>query len=238
MDKYIQHTVLKSCRYKTLVFIHSSEQVPFHFHGKIAWWWWEGGRGGSGINLAYVWSAGGHSWTSCFTIPESISQRYYRDLSGLPHISHSVLSVEGMMSGTANKVCVKSLNKAWNWQDAWPSEAPARHRLWRQTGTDAHLQTARLPFGLPIKIRRRSASTLLMQKMTSFISHYEERVFKNVATQKRPVVLSASCTEEFAYIGGREGWKIPPIFRCSVMVVSQDGARKRSQQFISLYVSF
>lgn len=135
VHKCIQHTVLKSNMYKTLVFIHSSEQVPFHFHGKIT------SRVrvcvgcvcvGASINLAYVWSAGGHSWTSCFTIPESISQRYYWDLSGLPHISHSVLSVEGMMSGTANKVCVKSLNKAWNWQDAWPSEAPARHR--RGTG--------------------------------------------------------------------------------------------------------
>lgn len=142
------------------------------------------GRRGESINLAYVWSAGGHSWTCCFTIPESISQRYYWDLSGLPHISHSVLSVEGMMSGTANKVCVKSLNKAWNWQDAWPSEAPARHRLWRQTETAAHLQTARLPFGLPIKTRWRSASTLLMQKMTSFISHYEQLLFKKAATQK------------------------------------------------------
>lgn len=35
----------------------------------------------SSIIRAYVWSAGGHSWTSCLTIPESISQRYYRDLS-------------------------------------------------------------------------------------------------------------------------------------------------------------
>lgn len=149
MHKCTLHTVLQSNRYKTLVSIHNSEQVPFHLPVKITS---RARRGwGASINLAYVWSAGGHSWTCCFTIPESILQRYYWDLSGLPHISHSVLSVEGMMSGTANKVCVKSLNKAWNWQDAWPSEAPARHRLWRQTETAAHLQTARLPFGLPIK---------------------------------------------------------------------------------------
>lgn len=66
----------------------------------------------------------------------------------LSDISYSVLSVEGMMSGMANKVCVKSLNKAWNWQDACLSEPPA---LQQQTGTAAHLQTARLPFGLPLK---------------------------------------------------------------------------------------
>lgn len=68
-------------------------------------------------------------------------------------------------------------------------EAAARHRLWRQTGTAAHLQTARLPFGLPIKTRRRSASTLLMQKMTSFISHYEQRLFK-----KRGHTKAAGCS--------------------------------------------
>lgn len=82
-----------------------------------------------------------HSWI-CFT---KILQR--SEL--LSDISHSILSVEGMMSGTANKVCVKSLNKAWNWRDACLSEAPWSHR--QQTGTAAHLQTARLPFGLPLK---------------------------------------------------------------------------------------
>lgn len=59
-----------------------------------------------------------HSWIY-FT---KILQRSER----LSDISHSVLSVEGMMSGTANKVCVKSLNKAWNWRDAHLSEAPVR----------------------------------------------------------------------------------------------------------------
>lgn len=127
-----------------LVLTHINEWVLFpFFHQKILW---------SNIKLAYVWSAGGHSWTSCFTIPESISQRYYRRSERLSDISHSVLSAEGMMSGMANKVCVKSLNKAWNWQDACLSKAPQSHRpLLQQTGTAAHLQTARLLFGLPLK---------------------------------------------------------------------------------------
>lgn len=56
-----------------LMFIHIDEYVLFPFFCQITLW--------SSINPAYVWSAGGHSWTSCLTIPESISQRYYRDLS-------------------------------------------------------------------------------------------------------------------------------------------------------------
>lgn len=125
---------------------HIDEKVLFPFFSQIMLW--------SSTNLAHVWSAGGHSWTSCFTISESISQRYYTDLSACQIFSHSVLSVEGMMSATANKVCEKSLNKAWNWRDACLSEAPTKARvLLRQTGTAAHLQTAaRFPFGLPIKV--------------------------------------------------------------------------------------
>lgn len=123
----------------------------------------------------------------------------------LSDIPHSILSVEGMMSGTPNNVCVKSLNKAWNWQDACQSEAPQSHQLSLQTGTAAHLQTARLNFG-PIKVAD-ALSRLLMQKMTSFIFHY-----KNQVANTNHWLLFCFSTAEFAYIGPWKMKKFPTFY--------------------------
>lgn len=104
-----------------LVFTHIDERVlfPFFLSNNVVV------KYKSSIRLISRWSQldllSYHSWIY-FT---KILQRSER----LSDISHSVLSVEGMMSGTANKVCVKSLNKAWNWRDACLSEAPQSHRL-------------------------------------------------------------------------------------------------------------
>jgi len=107
------------------------QEFPHLYAARVPPRWWEGAipfllandvvvRYKSSMCLICRWSQLDLLSYHCWIYFTEILQRSER----LSDISHSVLSAEGMMSGTANKVCVKSLNKAWNWRDACLSEAP------------------------------------------------------------------------------------------------------------------
>lgn len=129
---------------------------------------------GSSMKLAYAWSAGGHSWNPCLTISESISQRYYRDPSFCQIFFIPAYQWKEWCLGMANKVRVRSLNKAWNWQDVCKWRTAEPQAVLQHAGTAAHLQTAWLPFGLPSKCPPLWLNTFNAEN--DFIFHYKYHI--------------------------------------------------------------
>lgn len=143
-----------------------------------------------------------------------------------------------MMSGMANKVGVRFLNKAWNWQDAHLSEKPlSQQPSCRKAGPAAPLQTLCHPFGPLLKCQALWVNTFNAEN--DFFSHYKHRISKSAYTKSSSFFCFS--TDEFAYIGPlkkkKRRKKNFPHFRHLVMVVFEYGI-KRNEQFTSLRVSF